>query len=388
MRGEAIGLPSALSPTGWQFGQLKQATTESLDRLCRWHDLLRHNDFFRHPDSAMTANTFLATFGLVGLRLLELHGVDRQRLVAGLGIASPAPQAHDRLPSTLVDRGFELACAQIDDPAFALRAASCWHPSNLGTLGYAWLSSGTLRTGLRRLVRYSRTLGTQASCRCVDEPQGLRFIFDPQRGATDVGYVIADFWLALLLDLCRTNYGASLQPLAVSLRRPQPADSAPYRDFFGCAVDFGAAEDSFVLARDVVDAPLPTANQALAATFDVILAEQLAALDEADLATRCKGYLLQQLTSGTPAENDLASALGMSRRSLQRRLGELGASYQQLLDETRYGLARRYLDSATKNVTEIAFLLGFSEQSAFCRAFKRWSGRSPTAYRVERSGAA
>ena len=336
----------------------------------------------------MSANTFLATFGLVGLRLLELYGVDRQRLVAQLGIAASTPQAHDRLPSTLVDRGFELACAQIADPAFALRAASCWHPSHLGTLGYAWLSSGTLRTGLKRLVRYSRTLGTQASCRCVDEPTGLRVIFDHRRGATEVGYAIADFWLALLLDMCRTNYGASLQPLAVNLRRPCPADSAPYRDFFACAVAFGAAEDSFVLAPDVVDSPLPTANQALAATFDAILVEQLAALDEANLATRCKGYLLQQLTSGAPAENELAKAMGMSRRSLQRRLGDCGASYQQLLDETRYGLARRYLDSATKNITEIAFLLGFSEQSAFCRAFKRWSGKSPTAYRAERPGTA
>ena len=337
----------------------------------------------------MSTDTFLATFGLVGLRLLELYGVDRQTLVADLGIAaSTLPQAHDRLPSKLVDRGFKLACARIDDPAFALRAASCWHPSNLGTLGYAWLSAGTLRTGLKRLVRYSRTLGTLASCRCADEPLGLRLIFDHQRGATDIGYAIADFWLALLLDMCRTNYGASLQPLAVRLRRPPPADSAPYRDFFACAVDFGATEDSFVLARDDVDAALPTANRALAATFDVILAEQLAALDEADLAARCKSYLLEQLTSGAPAENDLASAMGMSRRTLQRRLGELGLSYQQVLDETRHDLARRYLACAPESITEIAFLLGFSEQSAFCRAFKRWSGKSPTAYRAERSASA
>lgn len=337
----------------------------------------------------MTANTFLASFGQVGLRLLELYGIDRQRLLAELGIAAPTlPLAHDRLPSQLVDRGFALACAQIADPAFALRAASCWHPSHLGTLGYAWLSSDTLRTGLKRLVRYSRTLGTQASCRCVDEAQGLRFVFAHQRGATDVGYAIADFWLALLLDMCRTNYGASLQPLAVRLRRPRPDNAAPYRDFFACPVDFGAADDSFVLAHDVVDAPLPTANQALAATFDVILAEQLATLDEADLAARCKSYLLHQLTSGAPIESDLATAMGMSRRTLQRRLGGLGLSYQQLLDETRHDLARRYLACASESITEVAFLLGFSEQSAFCRAFKRWTGQSPTAYRAERSAAA
>ena len=77
----------------------------------------------------------------------------------------------------------------------------------------------------------------------------------------------------------------------------------------------------------------------------------------------------------------MAADFGMSQRTLQRKLSDIGLSYQQLLDETRHELARRYLDDQGKSVTEITFLLGFSEQSAFTRAFKRWSGMSPSAYR-------
>jgi len=91
---------------------------------------------------------------------------------------------------------------------------------------------------------------------------------------------------------------------------------------------------------------------------------------------------LQQLTSGEPSEHDLASALGMSRRTLQRRLGDLGQTYKGVVDGTRYELALRYLDDPERSVTDITFLLGFSEQSAFTRAFKRWSGKAPTAYRA------
>jgi AraC-like DNA-binding protein len=105
-------------------------------------------------------------------------------------------------------------------------------------------------------------------------------------------------------------------------------------------------------------------------------------LIDTDVVSRCKVYLLQQLTSGEPSEQELASALGMSRRTLQRRLGDLGLTYKGVVDETRYELAQRYLDDPERSVTDITFLLGFSEQSAFTRAFKRWSGKAPTAYRT------
>jgi AraC-like DNA-binding protein len=330
----------------------------------------------------MKSESMLATVWVMVLRLVELHGLAPQRFLQELGV--PPEILRDvgaRLPSRLVDVGFERAAAQVSDPAFALRAAQCWHPSNLGTIGYAWLSSRTLHTGLKRIERFSHILGNRSTVRCIEETSGLRFVFDHGRGDALVGYPMADFALSVFLGMCRTNFGKELNPSAVYLRRPVPAAPRPWRRFFGCPIQFGAVEDCFVLDLESANAPLPSANIPLANTFDAMLTEQLARLFNDDIVSRCKNHVLRQLTSGVPSPSELARALGLSRRSLQRRLRTLGLTYQKVLDETRHELARPYLDDRSKSLGEIAFLLGFSEQSAFTRAFKHWSGMAPTIYR-------
>jgi AraC-like DNA-binding protein len=337
----------------------------------------------------MASETFLASFGLIGLRLLELYGIDSRRFAMQMGIASiEIPDARTRLPSALLDGAFERAAELIPDPAFALRAAECWHPSHLGPLGYAWLSSSSLRTALKRMARFTHIIGQRMFSRNSDEPGGLRFTYDHGRGDTQIGHIMADFDLSLVVSMCRINYGPDLAPDAVTLRRPTPANVRPYEEFFGCPVEFGASIDSLLLARHVADKPLPTSNHELATTFDAILSKQLVELGSGDLLTRCKAWLLQELTSGEPSEIDLARAMGLSSRTLQRKLAERDMTYRSVLEAVRYDLAMRYLDDPNKTVTDITFLLGFSEQSAFTRAFKRWSGSAPTAYRAERTALA
>ena len=327
----------------------------------------------------------LATVWLIILRLLELYDVEPQQFLREIGVhPDTLRDVRARLPSRLADVAFTKAAARITDPAFALRASECWHPSNLGTMGYAWLSSRTLHTGLKRLERFSRIIGNDFTYHLIEEPAGLRFVHDHGRGDDPIGYPMTDFTLSVLLTMCRTNFGHKLNAVDVQLRRPPPANPAPWLDFFGCAVNFGATRDAFLLDWEAADMPLPSANIPLANTFDAILAEQMASFIDSDLISRSKAYLLRELTSGTPTAQDIASALGMSQRNFQRKLGELGLTYQKLLDETRHELARRYLDDPSKSVTEVAFLLGFSEQSAFTRAFRHWSGMSPSVYRGER----
>jgi AraC-like DNA-binding protein len=333
----------------------------------------------------MANETFLATFGLIGLRLLEKYEIDPQRFAQQVGIPTiEVPSAKTRLPSGLLDRAFERAGALISNPSFALRAAECWHPSHLGTLGYAWLSSGSLSKALNRMARFNRILGQRKSSRCIETPDGLRYIYNHGRGDTTVGHLMADFDLSLILSMCRMNVGGPLAPEWVELRRPQPENRAPYDEYFACPVHFGAAQDGFLLARSIAERPLPTSNHELAITFDSILQKQLAELSTEDLLSRCKSFLLQELTSGEPSDDALAAAMCMSSRTLQRKLADLGWSYRNLLMTVRYELALRYLDDPVKTVTDITFLLGFSEQSAFTRAFKRWSGKSPTEYREGR----
>lgn len=331
----------------------------------------------------MARETTLATVWLMMLKMLEVQGVDVDLLMHDIGVAPEILRQPDaRLPSRLTDLAFERAVVAIDNPAFGLQAARYWHPSNLGTLGFAWLSCVTLRRGLRRMERYAKILGNRFTYTCIDQPDGLRFVYDHGRGNAEIGWPIADFTLSIIVDMCRTNIGENLVPQRVCLRRPPPADIKPYVDFFGGEVLFGQDEDSFLLDAATADTLLPTANRAMAATFDEILAGQLSELVADDLATRCRTYLLHHLTSGEPSEAEMAAAMGLSRRGMQRRLSELGWSYKRLVDDTRTELAKRYIADPRKSLTEIAFLLGFSEQSAFSRAFRRWVGVSPSEYRL------
>lgn len=330
----------------------------------------------------MTAERSLATVWLMMLRMFEREGLDPDTLLQGLGITrAQLAEPGERLPSRIADIVFERACPRLADPAFALHAARCWHPSNLGTMGYAWLSSSTLRTGLKRLERYAHILGERFRYTVVESGEGLRFVYDHGRGDALIGPFMTDFSLSIIVDMCRTNFGDALHPRQVRLKRTLPALRAPWDDFYGCRVDFGAAEDSFLLAGEDADRQLPSAHREMATTFDHILNEQLAQLTVDDLLTRCKTHLLEHLTSGEPSELGMATALGMSRRTLQRRLAALGLSYKRLVDDTRGTLALRYLDDPQRSLTEITFLLGFSEQSAFTRAFRRWHGASPSDFR-------
>jgi AraC-like DNA-binding protein len=327
--------------------------------------------------------TFLASTGRVFLRLLELHGIDADGFVRDGGY-DPAVfrDSAARLRSSAADIAARAAAARIADPAFALRAARCWHPSDLGALGYAWLASSTLRTALQRLERYGRILGEKARFRLESADKGLRLVFDSRRRDAIVAALGTDYALAIVMDMCRMNFGASLRPLSVTLCRARPADPAAWDKFFGQQVRFGAGRDSVLLSRRDADAALPVSNRQIAGTLDAILAKQLADLDRSNVAARCKAELLERLASGDTPDVDIAKSLNMSRRTLQRKLAEADLTYQQLVDDTRRDLALRYIEDPARSITEITFLLGFSGQSAFTRAFRRWTGSAPSDYRA------
>ena len=330
--------------------------------------------------------SFLGSIEIIFLQLVELHGIKADVFLKIAGVdAANTKDPESRISSNIADIYFAKAVELIPNQAFALQAATCWHPSNLGALGFAWLTSATLQEGLNRLVRYSRILGQKATFQCVRTPISTRFIHLNQRADSTVTDAMTDFSLSLIVDMCRKNAGSDFHPYKVRLRRTQPFDATPYNAYFGCEVLFDADENSFEIDRKTADAPLPTSNLELASTLDGILSKQLASLDKNNIAARCKYYFLMELTSGEPTEQALSKALGMSLRSLQRKLAEDGTSYSRLFDEVRHELAQNYLSGSHRSVNEITFLLGFSEQSAFTRAFKRWHGKSPSDYRADSS---
>jgi AraC-like DNA-binding protein len=126
---------------------------------------------------------------------------------------------------------------------------------------------------------------------------------------------------------------------------------------------------------------LPTANAELARTNEKIIVDYLSRLDKNNITTQVKAKLLEILPSGHLTEEIILQSLHLSQRTLQRKLKEEGTTFKELLDETRRELAKEYVNDTSLSFSEITYLLGFSEQSNFTRAFKRWQGQSPSAYR-------
>jgi AraC-like DNA-binding protein len=327
----------------------------------------------------------LASVVHVLARLFALHGLDSARLAAHAGVVMPTDGLHhERVPVHKLDAMLSAATREIADPAFGLQAARCWHPSNFGVLGHAWLVSATLRAALDNAARYYRLVGERGSIDLVAEPRGVRVRFWARRGnpaAVPVAATVVDIAMALLLDMCRFNAGAALRPVAVTLRRLQPPNTDAYQRFFGCRVSFGAEENAFVLSPADATSPLPSSNRKLAGMFDHLLMQELASIDRSDIVALCRAELLPHLASARISAASTARSLHTTPRTLQRRLAAAGTSYAQVLDDVRHDVALALIDNGQLPITDITFALGFAEPSSFTRAFKRWTGVSPLQYR-------
>ncbi|MGE8383563.1 MAG: helix-turn-helix transcriptional regulator, partial [Pseudomonas putida] len=143
-----------------------------------------------------------------------------------------------------------------------------------------------------------------------------------------------------------------------------------------------APHDALVFERADMEAPLPTANEAMAVLHDRFAGEYLARFSESRVTHRVRQVLCRILPQGEPKRETLAQALHLSQRTLQRRLQEEGTSFQTLLDDTRRELAEQYLAQPGMTLLETAYLLGFADPSNFYRAFRRWFDATPSEYRA------
>ena len=227
-----------------------------------------------------------------------------------------------------------------------------------------------------RFTRYSRIVSAFSELELENRAAGFVISAKPFPEIGPRPHRI-DAFFACLIKMCRMNHGLDLNPVAVFFTREKPACDRAYEEVFKAPVEFGAARDGFTLPKEAMDQTLVSDNPEMARLHDKVVIKYLANLVKGDLVHRVKAAIIDRLPSGEASQQVVAPLVGLSVRSLQRRLKTLGTSFQILLDETRSELARNYIRDMETDLTEIAFNLGFSEQSAFSRAFKRWTGRSP-----------
>lgn len=316
-------------------------------------------------------------------RVIESYGLDPAPFFQAQGLRVELPiEPGTRVPYEVIDAIRAAAAEASGDPAFGLRTAECLHPSYLGALGYAVLASDTLRVAFERIHRYVRVLNEQGHFDLVEaeDSLGARISVDQStrnRVARDDGQ------LAALLALCRLNAGMEFTPRQITLVHDAPEDRAPYEALFRCPVLFGADANEFRISREDADRTLPSSNEVLAQMNERIVVQRLAQLDRDNLAGRVRAEIMDLLPSGEVSDEAVAEALHMTSRTLHRRLRDEGESFRTLLTAVRRDLAEQYLADRSLTLTEITFLLGFSEMSSFSRAYKHWTGRPPSAARQD-----
>jgi AraC-like DNA-binding protein len=296
-----------------------------------------------------------------------------------------------RLPLAASARLWEAAARETGDPAFGLRASRFVRPTTFHALGYAVFASATLRDALNRLVRYSHLVSDAGEVVLENRPGTVRLSFVPLPAVGPYPVESIDAVMSLVVRTCRSLTDGTFTLRLVELQRPEPADAVPYQRCFRCPIEFSARDAALTCDDATLDRPLPTANPALALHNDELVRRYLTEMRTGSVADRVRAVLSQSVAQGAGGDIGpaaVAACLGMSLRSLQRRLGEQGVSYVSLLSDTRKELACAYLLEERYSVTEVAFRLGFDDASAFARAFRRWTGLSPTEYRARASGPA
>lgn len=271
------------------------------------------------------------------------------------------------------------------DPAIGLKVGRHIRPEGLHALGYAWMSSRTLADALERFSRYVRVLSTLPMTAAVSRSAAgcqLTVAFpDPVHQPHEAGI---DATLTALLSLAERAAGRPVRPLAVSLQHPCRTQPGDYQAAFGIAVGFNAETNGLRLDAATAEAPLPTDNPDVSVLMDQLAERYVAGLERQPVATTVRRVLHELLPTGAVGQETVASRLNRSLSTLQRQLQAEGLTYRNLLDDTRRRLAEAYLQESRFTQAEIAYLLGFSDQSNFSRAYRRWTGQSPSQFGASR----
>ncbi len=263
------------------------------------------------------------------------------------------------------------------DEAFGLRVVRAFHPSHMGALGYAWLASSTPRAAWLKMQRHSKL-----------ESDTFRLTMAEHGGEVHVGFFWDGDWtpiaaqcyavMALLVHLHRRIAGPEANPLRVEFSTPPPGELEPFNTHFQCDLHFDRPRELLVLSGDMMDQPSPRGHPELEQATEEMVVRYLALRDKADILSQVRAALFECLPEGDVSAERIAAQLHLSDRTLRRRLDDIGMSFRGILGDVRRSLAMHYIQDPSLSLTEISYLLGFSEPSSFTRAFRGWTGRTPS----------
>ena len=331
--------------------------------------------------------TLASITGLLAISLREEYGIDPAPLYEKAGITLPhttSPQL--RYPISKIRKLWELGKQASGDEAIGLKTGAYAQLPQFYALGYSISASSTLLGVLQRVSRYQKLMSTASVEINVTEMADCYVLTaefpDESRSPPKEGI---DCGMTALLAICDIVAGKEVRPSRVELTCPETVHPDAYRQALRAPVRFNADVGGFYFDKELLLEPLPLSAPDVAKATDKIAEQYIETLDPHKVASQVQRLLVDLLPSGKTDQDLVSKRLNRSTSTLQRQLQAEGMSYRDVLDSTRRRLAENYLTENKHSHAQIAYMLGFSDQSNFSRAFKRWTSMSPGQYHEENS---
>jgi AraC-like DNA-binding protein len=335
----------------------------------------------------VAAPTISIRYVLGLLNVAEHRGASRDQLCRAAGLSLPVSSEPDsRVPIDTYYDLWQVAVATLQDPYLPIRVAKRMDAASFDALGFAIATSATFGDALLRTRRFLPFVTDAARWDARTEADHFFLTLTKLSPPRPEQRYADEFSFANMLLIARTLAieSAHLAPAEVRFRHPEPGENIDaQREFFRCPLRFDAPRSELVLSRASLALPLRQADEKMVAFFDALLEKVIrSARGPEDLRDRLRKLIVEGLARNSSSLEDIAKQLALSPRTLRRRLAEEGFTFQGLVEDVRQTLAEHHLRERRLTIGEIAFALGYSDVSAFHRAFRRWTGSTPESFRL------
>jgi len=304
-----------------------------------------------------------------------------------LGISRPAvdPEGKGQTDVAQWEAMLERAFLHLDDPLLGLKLGATVRARHLGVVGHLLRASENFGVALQRLEQFQRLIFDAIPMARHETPDAIEMVWDISEFRT--GILLGETGFAAMVQFCRSLIEGPADPHSVDFAHPPPDDIRPYEDFFRCPVRFACPAPVIRVGYDLLARPLRRTDAVLENLLEQHAQKLLHQLPRQEtIVMQVRKLVAELVRDGEPTIESVCSQLCCSPRTLQRRLGIAGTSFRREVNMVRNELAKSYLEDVGITLTDIALLLGYSEHSAFTRAFRRRNGCTPQQVREQMHG--
>jgi len=342
---------------------------------------IHHNASLEETGISYTP-TSLGKWALLAAQVFDSYKLDSQDIFLRSGVTlEDIKKNHARIPSSAMVQVWQKGLELSQDPYLSLRVAKLFHPAAFSTLGLSLGASEHVHDALQRACRYSQVISNDAMVNLIETDHEVAITVSAGMTYEVKNFTGLEAVFACLLVVLSRLAGPKFKAHEVYFEHTFTGDKKPFEAFFKCPIYFSANANRLVFSKKQIFKQQAFSNTGLTDKLDRWIEEDLYQLRQKRLAPRVKKLIELNVTQGECLLPTVAAQLAMSSRVLQRRLKSEGSSYSKLFDECRHDHALKLIENPRHTLAYVSEVLGFNNPGNFTRAFRRWTGVTPQAFR-------